>query len=442
MCASIISAALYFQRLPTKNALADAFTNTLLQQKRFKSVAGDDGTWQPVEVDLLGYHIVEEEVVPETGMRQAIEELMAKDLDDTKPLWRAHLLPSDSGLSVVMLRIHHCIGDGAALGPIFDALSKQTTSTALKQKFDDERDRLRRAGPVAKACRGIGIGCDSVRSFVSNSTVPMRPLETETKFTKSRAERQSGLRFGERRVAVMVPPHSLEYVKAIKNAANVSLNDVVLSATTGALRRYCERLGDSAITSGQRIKARALIPIAIPEGEGNTDDQMQNNFAFISCRIDVSSAQPTDRLKVTNVSMNKIKRSTKAPVSLWITNKMAPKIMGPAMLQKTAHDMFARHQLVFSNVPGPPAAIVIAGEKVEQLQVLFPNIIPQVILVSYNGRIMMNWVVDPDTVSEPDALAECYLAELAALGDAFGVSGEPVVGCLAGPSGGDAAETA
>lgn len=55
----------------------------------------------------------------------------------------------------------------------------------------------------------------------------------------------------------------------------------------------------------------------------------------------------------------------------------------------------------------------------------------------------MNWVVDPDVVAEPDVLAECYLAELAALGDALGVSDEPLVGCeVAPPAEGATVETA
>merc|ERR1719326_914501 len=104
-------------------------------------------------------------------MRQALETLIMKDLDASKPLWRVHLVPADpaSGeLPVALFRIHHCIGDGAALGPIFDALSSDNNTNALQERFNKERERQQQAGRLSKAIRGIAVGFDSVKSFVSN----------------------------------------------------------------------------------------------------------------------------------------------------------------------------------------------------------------------------------------------------------------------------------
>jgi len=344
-----------------------------------------------------------------------------------------HMVPVQDrrGLSIVVLRIHHCIGDGFAIASIFHSLARSedgepVKETALMRKLEGERQREQQTCSLATACHRVALGANRVRSLVSNSSVPYRPLETETKFTKPRAERGKGFRFGARRQVVYVPAHSLQYVKNCKNAARVSVNDVVFSATSGALRRYCERRGDPAFMEGGRVRARALIPVANPDrGSQLPHDSVANNFGFVSCRMALSEAEPLDRLRQTSSNMTKIKRSAKAEMSLWQTNKLG-NVFSERFNQGVARDLFGNHSLIFSNVPGPDVPIFIAGEPLEAAQAIFPNYLSQVILLSYNGRVHMNFTVDPELVEDADSLADCYLAELRAIGSALGVKGDPL----------------
>ena len=48
------------------------------------------------------------------------------------------------------------------------------------------------------------------------------------------------------------------------------------------------------------------------------------------------------------------------------------------LVKKTAHDVFSRHTMVFSNLPGPTEDLVFCGETVTGMQIIFPNLIPQV----------------------------------------------------------------
>merc|ERR1712008_396707 len=113
-------------------------------------------------------------------------------------------------------------------------------------------------------------------------------------------------------------------------------------------------------------------------------------------------------------------RSTKAEMSLWQTNKLGD-VFSERFNQGVARDLFSKHSLIFSNVP-----IFIAGEPLEAVQAIFPNYLSQVILLSYNGRVHMNFTVDPELVEDADSLADCYLAELRAIGSALGVEGDPL----------------
>ena len=59
------------------------------------------------------------------------------------------------------------------------------------------------------------------------------------------------------------------------------------------------------------------------------------------------------------------------------------------------------------------------------LQVIFPNLIPQVLIVSYSNGVYCNMSLDPELVDECDKLPQLFLDELAEVAKAFGVNNDP-----------------
>src|SRR5712692_2230082 len=51
----------------------------------------------------------------DVALRELVSDLMSTPLDFGKPLWHMHAIDGYRGGSVVLARIHHCIGDGIAL---------------------------------------------------------------------------------------------------------------------------------------------------------------------------------------------------------------------------------------------------------------------------------------------------------------------------------------
>merc|ERR1719162_2697302 len=108
-------------------------------------------------------------------------------------------------------------------------------------------------------------------------------------------------------------------------------------------------------------------------------------------------------------------------VGLWMIDQLVPRL--PVKLgQQTAKDLFANHSLVFSNVPGPQEALYVGGERLEGVQLVYYNVIPQIILLSISGQIWMNITVDPDLISDRERLVSCYFEELEELGKRLGVT--------------------
>jgi hypothetical protein len=77
---------------------------------------------------------------------------------------------------------------------------------------------------------------------------------------------------------------------------------------------------------------------------------------------------------------------------------------------------------VFSNLPGPEERVAVAGcgQPLLGLQVTFPNLIPQALLLSYHGNVYFNLSLDGEAV-DVALLRQAWLTELKELALALGV---------------------
>jgi hypothetical protein len=75
----------------------------------------------------------------------------------------------------------------------------------------------------------------------------------------------------------------------------------------------------------------------------------------------------------------------------------------------------ARASRLAPRLGSPAGPIAIGGQRVLGLLPLFPNLIPQVLCVSYDGRMWMSLVLDAEATPEPHRIGSLYLEELRAL---------------------------
>lgn len=429
---NVINGALLMKTLPTEAMLHELAHMVVARFARLRAVAGEDGEWQPVDVEAMdfGYHVNMEPPVGQLGqLAEAVDRLGEENLDVSKPLWRFHCIPCTDahGYAALVMRVHHCIGDGVHLSQILMELCRKedgsrVDTNAAQAKFEA---MLNGGNVVARACRSVGKAVASVPAFGSTVIAPMKPLEANSVWQRPAEDRKAGS-FPGKRVAIMVPPHSLEFVKECKNKAKVTVNDVLMGATAGAIRRYCESREDPLFTKGVRSKAkmRVLVPVALPkqfpDGHDETD-KLTNHWSFVSIKLPAREATPLERVKATKREMDSMKRSAKPFVGLWMLDKVVPKLPVKKQ-QETARDLFANHGLVFSNVPGPQEPLFVGGVKLEGAQLVYYNAIPQIILCTIAGKVWMNITVDPEIVTDRECFIRCYFEELEELGRELGVT--------------------
>lgn len=90
---------------------------------------------------------------------------------------------------------------------------------------------------------------------------------------------KKNITFSGRRTIIRIPTIKLSFVKAVKTAANVTVNDVIYAAISGSLHRYRAQLKDPEILhpeSHVKVQARALLPVALPRAEGDPVRGLRN----------------------------------------------------------------------------------------------------------------------------------------------------------------------
>ena len=435
----IINCVFLFKNCPSREALNQSCLD-LIQFNRFRSaVKLVNGEWTFDEVEVnVNNHVKTIEVTSETDVlaeadKIAEKEMTAADGNGNIPLWIFYrIINTGNGLSAVVIRIHHVIGDGIALVNAIGKVLKDSNGDNVIIQLPGTK--LEEGNPdVNQQSSYIKI----FKSLCSIVSLPASPYDSKTSFISSQ---QKKLVMTPKRSTVIFPTIRLDFLKAIKAKAQVTINDVMLAVVIGTIRRYCEKRKDPAILDGKSLLSRCLMPIAMPRSlnQLNTPETaLRNYWVFLTVPLPMSIASIKERLAICNATTTELKSSPTAYVQMWLQNFL-PKVLPVFLQRQTAYDIFTRHSMVFSNVPGPNTPIYLAGEKVEGLQVLFPNLIPQVMIVSYNGGVYFNMSLDD--MEMPGALQEMpqlYLEEFTALAKEFSISTEefgPMV-CEESPGG-------
>jgi WS/DGAT/MGAT family acyltransferase len=216
-----------------------------------------------------------------------------------------------------------------------------------------------------------------------------------------------------RRYAVV--RNRLEDFKIVKNAFGGTVNDVVLTVVSAALRDWLHSRG--VRTEG--LELRALVPVSTrTSAERN---QMGNRIAAMRGPLPVYIDDPIARLRAVKASMDGLKESKQAvgaEVLAGVQSFAPPTILAQASRLNFSTRLF---NLIVTNVPGPQLPLYVRGREMTDV---FPvAFLPKdhalaIAIMSYNGQMNFGLLGDYDAVPDLDRIAdgiEASLAELVAL---------------------------
>jgi len=416
---NILNAFVWYETAPTE-AQVLASAERLLGLKRFRAVPVDGG-WKLQETKAADHVTMRTAPTEDLALVTLQALAQTKELPQDRPLWSIDVVAVEKGCSLGLVRVHHVLGDGIGLfSEMFPRLATKLDGSPLdlvvpelpKWKGSFVQSLLWYLDSARSALRVVGSAAVS-----AESDLPF--LDPD----------RMALTYSGRREMLIFPTLSLEYVKRVKDAARESIkgctiNDVVYAGWAGAMRQYSEARGYSF--GQQPSVARSLLAVAVPRSfpEGHDpEDRLTNNFAFVPVDLDLNAAAPQDRLRKNKANLDIVKKTTIALVSLWITKNIQP-LLPTFLQQQTARDIFARHSLVFSNVPGPKEEVLVLGQHALKFHCAFFNLNTQVLAISVCDKIFMNVTADPEVSKGMESqFPEYFIKELETLGRSYGVEG-------------------
>jgi diacylglycerol O-acyltransferase / wax synthase len=368
------------------------------------------------------------------GLLQIAAGLMEERLDRSRPLWTVDLVERVAdGRAALIWRVHHCLADGLTafrLGSIAiwdtdpqvasdvngdwrPAPAPGAPRLAALGAYERLAELAGRAGEAASLLRSprrLGSLAAAAARMPAAVARELRPRATPTALDQPAGS--------ERVLATATAP--LADLKRIERSFGdgVTVNDVVLAAVGGGLRRWLASRGEGL--SGVRAKVPASLhrQDAEPDSLGNHD-----SFMFVD--LAVSDSDPVDRLLEINreTRMRKLHRD---PQVLYDFFRDVHAVARPLEHMASRWSMSPRlFALNVSNTPGPATPIFVIGHPVAEFY-SFAEIANRhglrVSVVSVSGSVSFGVCADRDVAPDVAAIAEGIEAELEALSAAAAVS--------------------
>ena len=420
----MVTGIMAFAKPITHENLKSLLEKRLLLFDRFKQVVKDPSPtvkapfWKDTEVDM-DYHLIQESLAGEggtDGLRQRTSELMSQPLDYSRPLWQIHLV-DNVGIegNAVIIRTHHCIADGMALVAVMLNLTASSAEESLKFEPEEAKEhrRLSSAGNIfrvaGKAAATLINTVTDREKIIDLARLGGSSALTTIRLLMKRADPPSRFRgaLGVPKLPVWSRPIPLEDVKTIKNALQGTINDVLLSAMTGGLRRYLVSKGDDV----EGLRFRAAVPVNLrPPGRVH---ELGNHFGLVFLTLPVGIENPLERTMVLKRRMNRLKKSPEAIVAMGILKAIG---MTPIEIQRIMVNVFGvKTTAVITNVAGPPEPLYLAGEMVDTFMFWVPQsgrVGLGISILSYAGKVRLGVVTDGGLIPDPELIIEGFYQEL------------------------------
>lgn len=379
----------------------------------------------------LDYH-VRRTVLPAPGslyqLDQCVADLHTPLMDRSRPLWELHVIEGlEGGRVALYVKTHHAGLDGASAQLFLRSFvdteptpRRRRAAPAPAPEHVTARDLLLRGaqhqlgewrklpGAVSGLARqlpgGLGDALRAARATLTElaqrgmPSVPRTPLNVAID--------------GERNFASCECP--LERVKAVARAHDATVNDVILAACAGALRRW--------LAVHDSLPAEPLataVPFSTRE-PGDSDHSIQVSFITIGLHTDVADAH--DRLWAIHRSAAEAKAAShriKALMPGDLPSVGLPWLLGALARALSLGEVMNRLPLpanvIISNVAGPPLPLHVAGARAltySPVSIPYHGCALNVTVYSYDGKLFFGLTAARSVIPDLRDLAAWLKVEL------------------------------
>jgi diacylglycerol O-acyltransferase / wax synthase len=362
---------------PSFEQLRDHIARRLHRAPRYRQrLAGVPlGVARPVWVDDDHFDITHHvrPAVP-TSLSELAGSVLSTPLSRERPLWELWIADRlDDGRVGVVGKAHHCMVDGIAavelatvlLDPEPEPPGDPPDDWAPAQEpgqlrrlvdalVDTGRDQLALAGSVAGLLgspRKLASGAQRTAGALVNSLTPASPLDF-----------LNGPISPYRALATLARP--MDELRSIRRAAGCTVNDVVLAASTGGVRRHLERHGE------RPARFKAMVPVNVRD-EG-APEKFGNRISFIFVELPCNESGAEQRLRQVTRATERAKTSEEPAGATTVLDLAAA---APSVVQRALSRLVASPRtfnVVVSNIPGPQQPMWMLGCRLREAYPIVP----------------------------------------------------------------------
>lgn len=384
-----------------------------------------------------GYHF-RRTALPAPGddatLNRLVARIMSQRLDRDRPLWESWVIEGlAGGRWAVLTKLHHCLADGVSGTQLYNMIfSASPDLVALPQP-------PHHAEPVPGAIRLLLTAAgELVRNPLDQVGRLAGRLRSPGRLARGAAETVAGLAELASAVRPATPSSltgpigrqrryglaraSLPVITAIGRTHGVTVNDVVLTAISGALRELLLHRGERP----ESHMVRTLVPVSV-RAPGDAD-VLDNRISLLLPFLPVDVADPVAALSEVHTRLVAAKASKEAEAGASVTAVAAHEPFGPVSLAiRLAARLPQRNVItVTTNVPGPRQPLYVLGRRLVELLPYVPiavRVRVGVAVMTYCDDVAFGITADYDNAPEVDLLAraiERVIADLAgSTGDAI-----------------------
>jgi WS/DGAT/MGAT family acyltransferase len=349
----------------------------------------------------------------DAAMRRATDAFFTRPLRRDRPLWEIVLVPQlTSGRAAILGKIHHAMADGVAaveLGMLLFDLAPDAERPAPSEWAPAHTEGPARLalGAVAdnaleqfRATRKmVELGRSPARTIRVADTLRRAAFSLAEDTLKRAPESYLNPKIGPGRTLV-THRVALDRLLRLKDRRQVKLNDIVLAASAGALRRFARDRGE------EPVDLRAMVPVNVRASDGEAATGNKITFGFI--QLPISRDRPGERLDRVVAAMGALKADGRIEGSALLLTGLG---MCPDPIKDRAARLAASprlYNLTISNIPGPRVPLYAAGGRVQSIYPVIP--IPErhalsIGVMTYDNGAHFACYADPQALPGVEGLA-------------------------------------
>jgi diacylglycerol O-acyltransferase / wax synthase len=309
-----------------------------------------------------------------TGLAELAGSVLSTPLGRERPLWELWIADRlDDGRIGVVGKAHHCMVDGIAAVELATVLldpepdwpsdppdewepgeSPGGARLVVDGLVDRARDQLALAGSAARLIGSpvrLAAGAQRAGLALLSSLVPASPLDA-----------LNGPISPYRALATLGRP--LDELRAIKRAYGCTLNDVVLAASCGGVRRHLQRHGE------RPARLKAMVPVNVRDA--GAAGELGNRISFIFLELPCDEPGAERRLRRISLATTHAKESGEPAGATTVLDLAAS---APSVLQRALSRVVASPRtfnVVVSNIPGPQVPVWMLGCRLSEAYPIVP----------------------------------------------------------------------